>query len=409
MTKIIGFVFIIFSFISCSSQGEKHNKLVVQISSGDMDRQNSVVTVESPYLLSEKNYHLTGPDDQTIPVQISNQTLIFILPELSAEEEVAFEFLPAEERLESQTSRINFKEDAVELSTSSGGPVFQYRTGVGGLDPGITDEVFYRGGYLHPVYTPNGRAITEHYTENRPHQNGIWTGWYKTEWNGLKPDFWSQAERTGKVEAVSVNRIETGPVFGELQTIHHFNEKITENSSTILSDEWTVRSYNILNESGRPVNMIDLDVVQTNISDHTFRLIEHVYGGVGFRGSDQWIGEENMQLITSEGENREEAHTSRARWVLMSGEINGKMTSIAILAHPDNLRFPEPVFINQREPFFTFAPLQAGDITLESGEIFRAKYRYVTLDGEIPSTDYIEELWQDYANPVEASIIKKTE
>jgi phosphoribosylformylglycinamidine (FGAM) synthase PurS component len=363
-----------------------------------------MVTVKGLTLKNEVNYFLQDPEGQFIPAQVRGNKITFSVKDLRANDTVQFE-LTESDTVEEKSTTINFKEDAVELSRSSGSPVFQYRTGVGGLDPDITEEVFYRGGYLHPFFTPNGRVITEHYTENRPHQNGIWTGWYKTEWNGLKPDFWSQAERTGKVEVVSVNSIKTGPVFGELKTTHHFNEKITKNSSTILSDEWTVRFYNDFEFSKRAVNIIDLDVCQTNISDHPLQLIEHVYGGVGFRGSNQWIGEGKIEFVTSEGENRIEAHQSIARWVAMSGEIDGEPAGIIILAHPDNPRFPEPVFINQREPFFTFAPLQAGDLILYPDDQFRVRYRYITLDGNLPASDEIENYWKDYTNPVKTTIL----
>lgn len=378
----------------------------MQINAGDMDRQNSIVTVENPYAIMNGNYYLAGPEGQILPVQVSNQHITFYLEDLSAWEEIKFELVSTESKSNQKTA-VRFNIDAVEFLDSGGNPVLQYRTGTDGLEDYDVDEIFLRDGYLHPVYSPAGRIITEQYTPGRPHQKGIWTGWYNTEWNGLKPDFWSQAERTGKVEAFSVNSIETGPVFGELQTIHHFNEKITENSTTILSDEWTVRFYNNLDDFERPMNVIDLDVVQTNISEHPFRLIEHVYGGVGFRGSDQWVGEEKMEFVTSEGENRAEAHFSKARWVGMSGEIDREPVSIIILGHPDNLRFPEAVFINQREPFFTFAPLQTGDLILNPGDQFRAKYRYITLDGNLPSSDEIENYWRDYANPVKATILNQ--
>lgn len=398
-------LFVLFLFFGCADEYKDcQEKIQIQVHAGEMDRSQSMVTVKGLTLKNEVNYFLRDPEGQFIPAQERGNEITFSVKDLRANDTVQFE-LTESDTVEEKSTTINFKEDAVELSRSSGSPVFQYRTGVGGLDPGITEEVFYRGGYLHPFFTPNGRVITEHYTENRPHQNGIWTGWYKTEWNGLKPDFWSQAERTGKVEVVSVNTIKTGPVFGELKTTHHFNEKITKNSSTILSDEWTVRFYNDFEFSKRAVNIIDLDVCQTNISDHPLQLIEHVYGGVGFRGSNQWIGEGKIEFVTSEGENRAEAHQSIARWVAMSGEIDGEPASIIILAHPDNPRFPEPVFINQSEPFFTFAPLQAGDLILYPDDQFRVRYRYITLDGNLPASDEIENYWKDYTNPVKTTIL----
>lgn len=405
--KNIYLLLILLLILGCTDENnESQGKIQIQVHAGEMDRPHSMVSVTNLSLKNGVTYSLKDSEGHVTTVQKNGSEIIFPIKDLSANNTVLFELIESDTVGEKSTG-INFKEDAVELSGSSGGPVFQYRTGVGGLDPDITEEIFYRGGYLHPVYTPNGRAVTSHYTDNRPHQNGIWTGWYKTEWNGLKPDFWSQAERTGKVEAISVNSIESGPVFGELQTTHHFNEIVTENSSTILSDNWTVRFYNDIEINDKPVNMMDFDVVQENISEHPFRLIEHVYGGVGFRGSDQWIGEQKMKFVTSEGENREEAHHSNARWVGMSGEIDGEPASILILAHPENPRFPEPVFINQKEPFFTFTPLQTGDLLLNPDDQFRVRYRYITMDGNLPASDDIENYWQDFVNPVKTTILNQ--
>lgn len=86
----------------------------------------------------------------------------------------------------------------------------------------------------------------------------------------------------------------------------------------------------------------------------------------------------------------------RARWVLLSGAVDGKMTNIAILAHPVNLRFPESIFVNQQEPFFIFAPTQLGDWVLKPQESFTMKYRYIVMDGAPPSQKFIEKLWTDF-------------
>lgn len=403
MTKLPVFFLLLFSFISCFQEKDTSSKTFIQVHSGETDREKSIVSVESTQFQEGKDYILIDENDQKIPAQISGRKLIFMISSLSAMEEKTFEVVPSDKNQQLKTG-IRFTEDAVEILNDQDSPVLQYRTGPGGLNLQNVDEIFYRGGYLHPLYSPAGHKITEQYTQGRPHQNGIWTGWYKTDWNGMSPDFWSPAERTGVVEVQSVDHLQTGPVYAELQATHHFIEKITGDSIPVLSDIWTIQVYNNHAEDALNTHVFDMKVQQENISDHAFTLFEHIYGGVGFRGSDQWLGEENMQLITSEGENREEAHMSRARWVVMSGEIDNEMSGIAILTHPDNRRFPEPVFINQREPFFTFAPLQLGDLILEPGDEFHAKYRYVIFDGEIPPRDHIERLWQDYAHPVEAKI-----
>lgn len=401
---------IIFAVLLCfgtgclgGSETENNNLIYIDVSAGDLDRHHSVVSLAIPYDLHGEKYHLADEDGSIIPVQISGDKLTFILKQINAGEKHRFELRESGDE-SAENVVIDFQGDTAQFQKSNGRPVFDYRSGTSGLEGIEVDEVFLRGGYLHPVYSPSGAVITEHYTPGRPHQNGIWTGWYKTEWNETEPDFWSAAERTGSVQAVSVDTVLTGPVYGLLETEHHFTEKISENETPILSDRWTIHSYNIADTT---INLFDLEIDQENITEFPFTLKEHVYGGVGFRGSDQWIGEEGeMQFITSEGETRSEAHLSTAKWVLMSGDIDGETAAIAILSHPKNARFPEPVFINQREPFFTFAPLQGGDITLNAGDHFKAAYRYITFSGEVPSVETIEQYWQDYAHPVDVSISK---
>lgn len=399
-------ILLVCSFICCTTNTAPNTSSIFQVEAGEIDRQNSIISVSAPSASEGDRLYLHSSDGQIIPAQKSGQKITFILPNLKAGERINLEFGETIDNSE-ENMGVHFLNDAVKLTHINNEPVLEYRTGPGGLNLHDVEEIYYRGGYLHPLFTPKGHIITEQYTQQRPHQNGIWTGWYKTEWNGIEPNFWIQDEGTGEVKVHSIDEIRNGPVYAELQATHHFIEKITGNLTPVLSDKWTVRTYAIPRSENWSIHIFDLEVEQSNITKHSITLLEYIYGGVGFRGSDQWIGEENMQLITSEGEIREEAHMSRARWVLLSGNIDDEMASIAILSHPDNLRFPQPMFVNQQEPFFIFAPLQLGDFTLNKAESFIAKYRYIVIDGEIPSEESIERLWQDYANPPRVSEIEQ--
>ena len=42
------------------------------------------------------------------------------------------------------------------------------------------DAVFERSGFLHPVFTPKGRCVTESFPADHPHQQGIFSAWVKT-------------------------------------------------------------------------------------------------------------------------------------------------------------------------------------------------------------------------------------
>ena len=59
--------------------------------------------------------------------------------------------------------------------------------------------------------------------------------------------------------------------------------------------------------------------------------------------------------------------------------------------------------IHPTEPFFNFAPSQAGDWEIRPGEEYVSKYRFVVLDGK-PDKAFLDQLWQDYAFPAEVTL-----
>ena len=50
------------------------------------------------------------------------------------------------------------------------------------------------------------------------------------------------------------------------------------------------------------------------------------------------------------------------------------------------------------EPFFNFAPQQAGPLQIRPGEPFVMRYRFVVMDGP-PDAALLDAMWQAYALP----------
>ena len=401
-------LFLLLGYASCAPGTD--TGLQIQIDAGEYDRHNSIVSFQVPDTLEHEAYQLMDSQDNVIPVQIEGRYATFVLPGLNAGESLSLRLVPSKIQNEKGVS-IQFLQDAVGFKLDENRPVLQYRSGAGGLELEDIDEVHYRGGYIHPVISPDGHVITQHYNPDRPHQYAIWSGWSRTEFEGRNPGFWTAATGTGSVEVNSIDNLRSGPVYGGIRTRHHFIDKTTDENTTILSDNWNVRVYNVPEKNNFPVHIFDLDVSQRNISESPFTINEWVYGGIGFRGNDSWLGEENARLLTSEGKTRVDgepirevwsdigAHQSRARWAYLSGVVDGENPGIVILVHPENFRFPEPIFMNLREPFFMFSPAVLGDIHIEPGESLRLRYRYVVMDDE-PAPEFLESLWQGYAYPV---------
>jgi hypothetical protein len=87
----------------------------------------------------------------------------------------------------------------------------------------------------------------------------------------------------------------------------------------------------------------------------------------------------------------------------MGGMVEGGLTGIAILGHPDNANAPQPQRIHPTEPFFNFAPQQAGNLEIAPGKPFTARYRFVVADGA-PDKAELDRLWNDYAHPPKVTV-----
>jgi hypothetical protein len=60
--------------------------------------------------------------------------------------------------------------------------------------------------------------------------------------------------------------------------------------------------------------------------------------------------------------------------------------------------------VHPTEPFFNFAPQQAGDMALEAGAVYRSRYRFVVHDGP-PDRVELDRLWNDFAFPPRAQVV----
>jgi hypothetical protein len=263
-------------------------------------------------------------------------------------------------------------------------------------------DLFRRGGYLHPILSPSGKMVTDDFPPNHIHHHGLWWAWTHTEFDGRAPDFWNMGDGKGKVEFVAVDRHWSGPVHGGLVARNRFVDLTAEKPVVALNELWEVRIFQTLDpERGW---IFDLTSTQECATEHALKLPEYRYGGLGLRGNRAWNGKENANFLTSEGiTDRVKGHATRAKWCDMSGLVEGAQAGIAILGHPDNFRAPEPMRIHPDEPFFNFAPMQAGDMSLEPGKKYIWRYRFLVHDGA-PKKDAIDTAWNDYANPPRVTV-----
>ena len=273
-----------------------------------------------------------------------------------------------------------------------------YHTEIGPLPRPDIDPIYRRAGYLHPIYTPDGTLVSDDYPPNHIHHHGVWAAWTRTVFEARTPDFWNMGSGTGRVEVVEVDSLWSGNVVGGMRAKHQYLDILGD--KVALLESWQVLVY----DTGAPVNIIDVEVDQYTATDSTLTLMEYHYGGVGFRGHRDWDGAESADFLTSEGRTRADGHATRARWCHIGGLVEGDRVGIAVMGYPDNLEAPQPMRIHPTEPFFNFAPTQAGGFQVSPGDTLTLRYRFVTYDGA-PDAGMLDALWEDYATPAQVTIM----
>ena len=55
--------------------------------------------------------------------------------------------------------------------------------------PDGADPIFRRSGFIHPLCTPSGKAVTGIHPDDHVHHVGLWGAWVNTIHGDKKPDF----------------------------------------------------------------------------------------------------------------------------------------------------------------------------------------------------------------------------
>jgi hypothetical protein len=372
------------------------------IEAGEYARTNAWLQVSLPPTVRGADLHLR--DEQTgeaVPLQIGPQREAWaVLPSVPAERTVRYRIEPSLK--ETLPERVVAARDISRVRvTVDGRPALTYVGEPLRLPAGVED-VYERGGYLHPVMTPSGRRVTEDYPPNHKHHHGIWAAWTRTTFAGRAPDFWNMGDRTGTVEFERLGRAWSGPLTAGFEARHRYMDLLAPTPTTAVLEDWRVIAY-AWPTSARPAHVFDLEITQTVTGTVPLELPTYRYGGVGMRGRHEWDGKDRTFFLTSTGRGRLPGHGTRATWVHMSGDVEGQRAGIAMLSHPDNVRSPQPMRIHPTEPFFNFAPQQAGPMAIRPGEGLTLRYRFVVMDGP-PDAAWLDAMWQAYAMPVRARV-----
>lgn len=192
-----------------------------------------------------------------------------------------------------------------------------------------------------------------------------------------------------------------GPVHAGFRARNYYIDLSGSEPADALNEEWKATVYNLENKKYR---VFDLELKQTANTSRPLILSEYHYGGLAFRGHQNWNDPDSVSFRTSEGYNRSTGNETRARWSSMAGQVNGRKAGIAMFDYPANPKSPQPVRIHPNIPYFVYTPPQLGKMEIKPGSPYVVQYRYIVFDGE-PDSEELNRLWNDYAYPPGVTVV----
>ncbi len=282
--------------------------------------------------------------------------------------------------------------------TADGQAICDYQMQPGAVPEGVS-KVFQHGAHLHPVFTPSGKLVTGNHPADHRWHRGIWLAWTKTEFGNAHPDFWNQGKGDG-VETLSaeirfekLDKLKSNGFVSQ----HRFIDHSIGAAKDVLHETWELHVAQEMLD-GRMANVIDLISTQTCAGETPLKLPQYHYGGLGVRGNELWNAVPDVVMLTSEGHDRVKGDATKGRWVYIGGKVDGAPAGLAVLMHPSNFRFPQPLRLNPKNPQLCIAPSQDGPWAIEPGKEYVSKYRIVVFDGAADPA-WIEARWKEYASP----------
>ncbi len=265
---------------------------------------------------------------------------------------------------------------------------------------------------LYPLITAHGKVITRGFPieprqgekEDHPHQVGLWLNYGDV--NGL--DFWNNSNAVpadrkseyGTIHHTSINQIESGNETGELEVTKEWVNAdgevlIIENTTYIFRGDGNRRSID--------------RITRLQSSGDDISLKDNKEGMIGIRMARELEHPDEHEQATgmyrsSEGREGHDAWGTRAKWMSLSGEIDGDSVSVVILDHPENVGYPT-YWHARGYGLFAANPLGMKEMSegkeelnfvLDAEDSIIFKHRILIYSGGKTDDSVIEQDWQDF-------------
>lgn len=377
---------------SCTSSAQKLF-ISYKVTAADYPASPIKLKLEKPLAAHTPLQLYNQQNRKTIPAQLLDSlTLVFISEEKLKPGEYIYSLIPGNQTNPAPVT-IERQQNGL-LAKVKNKPVFFYH--IKEAIPAVDSPAYYRrSGFIHPLYSPSGKILTDDFPVDHAHQHGIFFAWTNTTFKNSSVDFWNQQSKTGTVEHVEVVKTNNGPVAAQIITTLRHRSLL---HGEVLKELWTVTVYHIDNYF-----IIDLESEQQNTTADTLFLNKYTYGGMAFRGSRQWNRHDSnyagrWTVLTSEGYRDSVANHTHARWVDASGKVDGAVVGTSVFNHPSNYRYPQSIRVHPEMPYWTYAPIVDSGFYLAPRSVYRSQFRYYVHEGEAKRS-FIEQLFKHWVSP----------
>lgn len=280
-------------------------------------------------------------------------------------------------------------------------------------EPEGKNPLYRRGGFIHPLWSPQGEPLTRVQPSDHYHHYGIWNPWTHTTFQGRKIDFWNLIEGQGTIRPQPHPSIQSGPVYGQVSAVHEHVDLTAPHPSgflTALTENWDIRVWKADPEN--KVWLVDFVSKLRCATDSPLTIDAYRYQGFGFRATAKW-DDKTATLLTSEGKNKTDGNATRARWCDVNGVSVAGTSGVLFMTHPTNYNFPEQLRIwptgandGKENVFFNFNPAQEEDWVLNPGNEYVLSYRMMIYDGKI-TPETADQYWHSFAQPPKVEVVYK--
>ncbi len=286
---------------------------------------------------------------------------------------------------------------------------------------------------LYPIKTDNGNPVTRGYPIeprpgeriDHPHHVGLWFNYGDV--NGL--DFWNNSnaipadekDKYGTIVHKKINRIESGEKQGLLEVTMHW---ISPDGDVLLKENTT-----FVFRAADNKRMIDR-TTRLQALDHKVSLKDNKEGLLGIRVARELEHPSNEPVrltdssghplpqpvvsnagvtgnyLSSKGVEGTNVWGTRARWMILSGQIQDEKVSLIILDHPENIGFPT-YWHARGYGLFAANPLgqealssgkEVLDFKLSAGDSVTFNHRIIIYSDEKATNKELEKEWRKFAN-----------